>query len=284
MKRIPLIIVIVLVAALSGIAESLTDPRDGQMYKVVEIGGTKWLAENLNYKAKGSFCYEDDASYCEQYGRLYTWDVAQNVCPEGWRLPSESDWGALTVADFQRNLKVHAGGFRNSKGKYELEGLRADFWSDGEFAKDKGNYAYFSFKAQKKDNSNYSKKGAMSVRCVEGGSAADECEDFGGEGQGYYESVVERKDFSVWQNIQHGMCSRGASEEFLIVFKKGFMLKCDCQQDDDFESYVTYGGGIPKFCGKSGSKCSSCQLDSFKDLKQCLPMLNATLKNGFLTE
>lgn len=284
MKRIPLVMVIVLVAALSGIAESLTDSRDGQMYKVVEIGGTKWLAENLNFKTKNSFCYDDDESNCKLYGRLYTFDAAQNACPDGWRIASESDWNSLSDADYQKTLQVQPAGFRNSKGKYELEGLRADFWTDGSASKDKGNYAYFSFKAQKSDKNNYSKKGAMSVRCVEGGSAADECEDFGGEGQGYYESVVERKDFSVWQNIQHGMCSRGASEEFLIVFKKGFMLKCDCQQDDDFESYVTYGGGIPKFCGKSGSKCSSCQLDSFKDLKQCLPMLNATLKNGFLTE
>ena len=174
MKRIPLIAIIVLTAALSGVAESLTDSRDGKTYKTVKIGEQVWMAENLNYKAMGSFCYEDDASFCEQYGRLYTWDVAQNVCPDGWRLPSESEWGALTVADLQKNLMVPASGFRNSKGKYELGGLRADFWSDGEFAKDKGNYAYFSFKAQKKDNSNYSKKGAMSVRCVEGGAAAEQ--------------------------------------------------------------------------------------------------------------
>ncbi len=279
MKRFPLITVFVLAAALSGTAESLTDSRDGQTYKVVEISGTKWMAENLKYMAKGSFCYEDDLSFCEQYGRLYTWDVAQNVCPEGWRLPSESDWNALTVADFQRNLKVHAGGFRNSKGKYELEGLRADFWSDGEFAKDKGKYAYFSFKAQKKDNSNYSKKGAMSVRCVEG----EACDWEQMEGREFFEPVIERKDFSVWQNALHHICGVEAINDFYIIHKKSFRLKCSCNQVDD--PYLDDGGGYPEFCGSSGENCNVCEVNSVKAAKQCLPDLNIKVKpSGFLTE
>ena len=261
----------------------MKDPRDGKTYGVVEIGGTKWMAENINFKTKNSFCYEDDESLCNQYGRLYTFDAAQNACPDGWKIASESDWNSLTVGDMQKKLRVRAAGFRNSKGKYELESLRADFWTDGSAAADKGNYVYYSVKSQKKDNSNYSKKGAMSVRCVEE-SANEECEDFGGEGQGYYESIIERNDFSVWQNVQHSMCNTFATEDFLIVFKKGFKLSCGCQEDDDFESYVSYGGGFPKFCGESGDACSSCMVDSFKDLKRCLPSLNAKLKKGYLTE
>jgi hypothetical protein len=261
-------------------AETLTDSRDGHKYAVVEIGGTKWMAENLDFAAKGSFCYDDDAFNCERYGRLYTWDAAQNVCPEGWRLASMSDWNALTVADFQKKLKVHPSGFRNSKGKYELEGLRADFWSDSESAKDKGDYTYFSFKAQKKDNSNYSKKGAMSVRCVEG----EACDWNQMEGREFYEPRIERKDFSVWQNALHHICGVEAINDFYIIHKKSFRLKCSCNQVDD--PYLDDGGGYPEFCGSSGENCNVCEVNSVNAIKQCLPGLNIKVNpsSGFLTE
>ena len=280
MKRIPLVTVIVLVAALSGIAESLTDSRDGRRYKVVEIDGTSWMAENLNFKTKNSFCYDDDESNCKLYGRLYTFDAAQNACPDGWRIASESDWNSLSDADYQKTLQVQPAGFRNSKGKYELEGLRADFWTDGSASKDKGNYAYFSFKAQKSDKNNYSKKGAMSVRCVQG----EECDWEQMEGREFYESIIEKSDFSVWQYALHHICGHSPSnDDFLIIHKKSFKLKCNCTKEDD--PYLDDGGGYPKFCGASGEKCNVCSVKSLGEIKKCLPSLNPKFKkNGYLTE
>lgn len=74
---------------------SVVDPRDGQKYKVVTIEAQTWMAENLNYGSKESYCYADDVSNCSKYGRLYTWNAAMQVCPSGWHLPSEDEWKTL---------------------------------------------------------------------------------------------------------------------------------------------------------------------------------------------
>ena len=102
---------------------TLTDPRDQKIYRTVTIGAQVWMAENLNYadsvktpNLKGnSWCYLDNPQNCEKAGRYYSFlaamdldesfavdsiemplnAIAQGICPNGWHVPSESDWGAL---------------------------------------------------------------------------------------------------------------------------------------------------------------------------------------------
>ncbi|WP_113922434.1 fibrobacter succinogenes major paralogous domain-containing protein [Cognataquiflexum aquatile] len=89
-------------------SETFSDPRDGQVYKIVKIGDQVWFAENLNYNAEGSWCYDSDSENCEIYGRLYSWEVGLTACPEGWHLPSEDEWN---------NLIEFLGGYEIAGGK-----------------------------------------------------------------------------------------------------------------------------------------------------------------------
>lgn len=74
-----------------------TDSRDDQVYDIVTIGEQTWFAQNLNYDTADdtSVCYDNNSENCFIYGRLYTGDAAQTVCPEGWHLPSKEEWDVL---------------------------------------------------------------------------------------------------------------------------------------------------------------------------------------------
>lgn len=72
------------------------DVRDSQVYRTVQIGEQVWMAQNLNYKNDNqSFCFDSDTLYCKEKGRLYTWENALKVCPEGWHLSDSSEYNAL---------------------------------------------------------------------------------------------------------------------------------------------------------------------------------------------
>jgi uncharacterized protein (TIGR02145 family) len=61
----------------------------------VEADGQFWMAENLNYEAEGSVCYDNKALNCAKYGRLYNWGTALKACPAGYNLPSDDEWDVL---------------------------------------------------------------------------------------------------------------------------------------------------------------------------------------------
>lgn len=76
---------------------SLTDERDGQTYKTVQIGNQIWMAENLKLEVSDGFCYGDVKANCEKYGTFYTAKTALRICPEGWKLPNDEAWEILAL-------------------------------------------------------------------------------------------------------------------------------------------------------------------------------------------
>jgi uncharacterized protein (TIGR02145 family) len=82
-------------SSFNNVIPDLYDSRDGQTYKIVAIGTQIWMAENLNYDADGSRCYNNNSENCKKYGRLYNWSTALKACPSGWHLPSNAEWTVL---------------------------------------------------------------------------------------------------------------------------------------------------------------------------------------------
>ena len=163
-----------------------------------------------------SWCYDNDPANCAKYGRLYTWAAAMDsvgtwstngkgcgdgstcsptgtirgICPEGWHLPSKTEWNTLFTAVGGRStagkvLKSQTGwddsgngtdafgfsalpaGYRNSTGDYANEGYIANFWSSTEDYINSANsvYLYYSDVGAYLSYTYYKNYG-RSVRCV----------------------------------------------------------------------------------------------------------------------
>lgn len=78
--------------------ETILDTRDGRLYDIVKIGKDWWFAQNLNYSYSGEELYRPDDPQGAEYGLLYRWDYAAFLCPEGWHLPTDVEWGELEVS------------------------------------------------------------------------------------------------------------------------------------------------------------------------------------------
>jgi uncharacterized protein (TIGR02145 family) len=198
MVRLFLTLSFVLLVACS---QSFTDARDGNTYKIIQIGTQAWMAENLAYESENSYCPDGEGRNCSKMGRLYTWEAARTACPEGWRLPDSSDFAALIAeaggTDFANamavageKLKSTGGWFKKGNGsdvlgfnalpagyrgagsepdapaKYDGIGGYAYFWSATATPDDLAYYLFLDFSSKAANLNAFLKEDARSVRCV----------------------------------------------------------------------------------------------------------------------
>ena len=91
-------------------ANTVSD-NEGNTYKIRNLVGKTWLAQNLNVYVPNSNCNQDDPKNCEANGKLYQWEAAKIACKklgQGWRLPSEIEW---------RELVMYFGGYNEADKK-----------------------------------------------------------------------------------------------------------------------------------------------------------------------
>ncbi len=114
MKKLSLLFIGLFVLAIISQAQTVTD-YDGNVYDTVNIGTQVWMKQNLKvthyqngnfipnvpdsakwvHLITGARCYykNDSVSFDSVYGPLYNWfAVNRDICPEGWHLPSYSEW------------------------------------------------------------------------------------------------------------------------------------------------------------------------------------------------
>jgi uncharacterized protein (TIGR02145 family) len=178
---------------------------EGQIYKTIVIGTQTWMAENLNYNANGSVCYNNDPANCAKYGRLYDWATAmagsasstlspsgvRGICPPNWHIPSDAEWDTLINAvggssiagtelkassgwDSYPNLTTDTYGFTALPGGllysniFDMVGIQGNWWSaSDEFSS--SNYAYHRSIGNSGEGvfrGYYYKISLLSVRCV----------------------------------------------------------------------------------------------------------------------
>lgn len=135
---------------------TLIDVRDNKTYKTVKIGDQWWMSQNLDYEVPGSLYYQNTSRSAPVFGRLYTWQMAQEACPAGWHLPGDQDWMMLEAVlgipdryldetDFRgtdqgKQLKLKGssgfnavlGGYRTADGQFAEMNIVGSYWTASE--------------------------------------------------------------------------------------------------------------------------------------------------------
>jgi uncharacterized protein (TIGR02145 family) len=174
----------------SGNERSIQDLAQEGVSARVMLDGRTWMTENASIAIAGSYCQQNDSLLCLQYGRLYTWEAANNVCSKmgtGWRLPSNEEWRNFAKAyggiyhdsdDKGKSayLSLSAGGDsafdallggnREVNGNYERLEAHGFYWTSTAHDDAEAWFYNFGKGATLLNHHTGDKQRALSVRCI----------------------------------------------------------------------------------------------------------------------
>ena len=199
---------------------TMTDTRDSKKYKTVDFCGVIWMAQNLDYEVEKFSLGDEEIKWSDnsaltnysEYGRQYSWSAAidsvsiykndakecgyrkscsftqnvQGVCPNGWHLPSLTEWkkllrsvggetssaGLIATSDWSSSMyakntylfNAYPAGYSYSVNSHSMSGSYSYFWTSTEYDASNSNAIQMNYY-----NASYSTQGKnyfMSVRCV----------------------------------------------------------------------------------------------------------------------
>jgi len=163
------------------------DSRDGQKYRVVQIGKQVWMAENLRYAVEDSVCYDNSMDSCAKLDEFYTWDIAKTICPAGWRLPSKKDWQELVdfIGDSSTagtKLRSKTGWKRGGNGTdeylfsalpYDYDDRHGAWWSATEGSAIHAYFMFMSYPSKGVSMYQFGKMSPLAVRCIQNDKKGD---------------------------------------------------------------------------------------------------------------
>lgn len=106
---------------------SFVDTRDSHEYKWIKLKNQIWMAQNLDFDSKDSWYYNDDSTNHKIYGRFYHCQIAKEVCPAGWHLPSDGEWKVLEIADGMSKLDADHDRWRGTMSADFIKGGSTQF-------------------------------------------------------------------------------------------------------------------------------------------------------------
>ena len=90
------LMVIVLLVSINANAQEVdyTDPRDGEVYTVVDIEGLEWMTRNMVIPEAGAHFSDHEVAVNHMHTNYYEYRSVDGLCPEGWRLPTIDEFNA----------------------------------------------------------------------------------------------------------------------------------------------------------------------------------------------
>ena len=157
-----------------------------ESYDIVTIGSQTWMAENLYSQYMSPYCFQNRTDYCEMYGRLYTFSLTEDACPDGWHVPDTTDWKILLEVVGNKSAKklkseqwagsdefgfgvLPAGSGKVSDDwKQSYDASESCFWTSSET--DGENVAVLCFSSDENEAKwqKRSKTSLYSIRCIKG--------------------------------------------------------------------------------------------------------------------